>query len=69
MGPIAVLDISSILPANLEQRIRNLPERTHAHRVHQHFEHVGVLDHRALKPLQYLRCLLLVALLKFLQPL
>lgn len=51
-GPIAVLHIPPILPAHLEQRIRDPPERADAHGVHQHFEHVLVFDHSALKPLR-----------------
>jgi hypothetical protein len=69
MGPIAVLHISSILPTHLEQRVRNLPERADAHGIHQHFEHIVVIDHRALKSLQHLRRLLGMALLEILQPL
>ena len=64
--PKADLHIPSILPTHLEQRVRDLPKRADAHRVHQHFEHVFVIDHRALKSLQHLRRLLGMALLKIL---
>ena len=42
-----------VLSAHLEQRARDLSQRAHPHRFHQHLEHVAVLDHRLLKPLQH----------------
>src|SRR5215207_7527855 len=44
---------AAVLAADLEQRIRDLPERAHAHRLHQHLEDVGVGYHRLLQALQH----------------
>jgi len=45
---------AAILPADLEQRIRDLTERAYAHGVHELGEHIAVLDHRLLEPLERL---------------
>src|SRR5690606_15680081 len=57
-----------VLAADFEQRIGYLPERAYPHRVHQHFEHVAVVDHRLLQLLQHGRRLLRMPSLEFRQP-
>src|SRR5687768_12402233 len=52
-APTSPLHVASILPAHLEQRMGDLPERADAHRVHQDLEHVGVGDHRLAQALQH----------------
>ena len=54
---------------HLEQRVRDLPERAAAHRLHQHLEHVAVRNHRVLQALQHGRRFARVQRLKFGQPL
>jgi hypothetical protein len=44
-----------VLPAHLEQRVGDLPQRAAAHRVHQHREDVAVGDHGLLQALQHRR--------------
>ena len=51
--PLLGLHVASVLPTHLKQRIRDLTQRADAHRVHQHFEHIQVLDHGLLKFLQH----------------
>ena len=58
-----------ILPPHLEQRIGDLPERGAAHRVHQHFEHVLIGDHRLLQAQEHGAGLVLVPRLEFAQAL
>src|SRR6185437_14900826 len=47
--PAVALHAAPILPSHVEQRVRDLTERTHAHRVHQLLEHVSVVDHHLLQ--------------------
>src|SRR5689334_9748382 len=46
----APLHVAAVLPADLEERAGDLPERADPHGVHQHLEHVPVLDHRLAQP-------------------
>ena len=39
------LHIAPVLPTHFKQRVGDLAQRAHAHRVHQHREHVAVVDH------------------------
>ena len=50
---VDALHAAPVLPADLEQRVGDLAERADAHRVHQHLEHVAVVDHRLLQALQH----------------
>src|SRR3979490_1969131 len=59
------LHAAPVLPAHLEERFRNLPERAQAHGLHQLGEDVAVLDHGALEPLERFRRLLGIARMKF----
>jgi hypothetical protein len=42
----AFLHIASVLPTHLKQRIGDLAQRAHAHRVHQHFKNIFVVNDR-----------------------
>src|SRR5450755_4686246 len=61
------LHASAILPTDIEKRSGDLPERAHAHGVHQLGKDVAVFDDGALEPLQGLRRGLGIASLKFRQ--
>src|SRR5262245_23051760 len=63
------LHASSVLSPDLEQRMRDLPERADPHRVHQHLEHVLILDHGLLKPLQHRPTLVFAPRVEVPQPL
>src|SRR5258706_3766436 len=43
---------AAVLPAHFEQRMGDLPQRADTYRIHQHLEHVAVVDDRLLQPLQ-----------------
>ena len=45
--------IAPVLAADLKQRIGDLPQRADPHRVHQHLEHVVVLNHRLLQAFEH----------------
>lgn len=65
----ATLHTPPILPPHLKQRIGNLPERATPHRVHQHFEHVLIVDHRLLQAEEHGAGLVLVPRLEAAQAL
>ena len=48
----AWLHAAPVLPAHLEQCIRDLPQAAAAHGVHQHFKHIAVVDDGLLQALQ-----------------
>jgi hypothetical protein len=58
------LHAAPVLAADLEQRVSDLAERAHAHRVHQDGEDVLVFDDRLPQPLEHRRCLGLISLVK-----
>lgn len=64
-----ILHAARILPAYVEKRVRDPPERAAAHHVHQHVEHVGALEHRAFEPLEHRPALDDMARVEVLQPL
>ena len=63
----ARLHTPPILPPDLEQRIRDLPERAAAHRIDEHFEHVLIVDHRLLQAEEHGAGLVLVPRLEVAQ--
>ena len=44
---------AAVLPADFKKGAGDLPERAHAHGIHQHFKHVPIVDHRLLQALQH----------------
>ena len=54
--------VPAVLSTRLEQRAGDLAQAAAAHRVHQHLEHVAVLDHRLLQPRQLDRVTLMLSL-------
>src|SRR5438067_3424328 len=53
--PMVTSHVAAVLPAHFEQRVGDLPERADAHGVHQHCEHVAIVDHGLLQALQHRR--------------
>src|SRR6185295_17833769 len=47
---LARLHATPVLPAHVEERARDLPERADPDRFHQRVEYVAVIDHRLLEP-------------------
>ena len=52
---------------HFKQRIRDLPERSTAHRIYQHLEHVLICDHRLLLAREHRAGLVLVPRLEVAQ--
>src|SRR5256885_12035257 len=56
--------VTPVLPSHLEQRVRDLTQRSDPHRVHEDGEDVLVVDHGLPKPLKHGAGFLLVHLLE-----
>jgi hypothetical protein len=52
VASIPYLHAAPVLLTHFKQRVRDLPQRTHAHGIHQHLKHILVVDDGLLQALE-----------------